>query len=248
MKKKFWVPVVALAMATALLVSLSVFVSAGRQAVWGHTEGLIGEEILERLYALNAADFKEDVDEALQNGQGSEWLVCWIGAASKRVSDYSDDELLQRIVENQADAFMGQLWVDLYGIKYPDRDHNDPRLLALLQDPEVSPGLKISILVSVGFESEEEISVLKDLCQDPDAALQFNAMNRLYKVDEQAALAMAQQATRGNDRSGGNKMQGSIAKNCRNRRNPCGKRRADCPLQGAFVFGNRSAGKGFHCV
>ena len=49
MKKGRWYPAVGLAVATALLVSASALVSADRQVVWGHTEGLTQEEILEKL-------------------------------------------------------------------------------------------------------------------------------------------------------------------------------------------------------
>ena len=201
MKKGRWYPAVGLAVATALLVSASALVSADRQVVWGHTEGLTQEEILEKLYALSPADFKADVDEALEEtaetGQADKDLICWIGAVSKRIGDYTEEELVQRIVENQSSLELCQLWIDYYGMRYPDRDHNDPRLLALLQDEGFSPGLKCSLISTLGFEKEKELDILRELCEAEDSALRFNAKNRLSQIDRGIAVEEAEQTLEG---------------------------------------------------
>ncbi len=201
MKKGRWYPAVGLAVATALLVSASALVSADRQVVWGHTEGLTQEEILEKLYALSPADFKADVDEALEEtaetGQADKDLICWIGAVSKRIGDYTEEELVQRIVENQSSLELCQLWINYYGVRYPDRDHNDPRLLALLQDEGFSPGLKCSLISTLGFEKEKELDILRELCEAEDSALRFNAKSRLSQVDRGIAVEEAEQTLEG---------------------------------------------------
>ena len=73
MKRNMLISVAGLALATALLVSASVWVSADRQVVWGHTEGITQDEIMEKLHQLTTADFLKDFDQAMediQNGKG----------------------------------------------------------------------------------------------------------------------------------------------------------------------------------
>lgn len=198
MKRNMLIPVAGLALATALLVSASVWVSADRQVVWGHTEGITQDEIMEKLHQLTTADFLKDFDQAMediQNGKGDPDLgVCWGQVCIERASEFSDDEIINRIEEGMDDAYLRQWWVEMFYQKYPQEDHNHPRLLKLLQDEHVDPSFKTSLIHFVGFRTPEEMEVLRMLTQDADKNLRFRAMNRLNEIDQKSAVDMAKKA------------------------------------------------------
>lgn len=60
MKRNRFIPVAGLAIATALLVSTSVWIFENRPTIWGHTEGITQDEIMEKLHQLTTADFLKD--------------------------------------------------------------------------------------------------------------------------------------------------------------------------------------------
>lgn len=89
-------------------------------------------------------------------------------------------------------------------------DHNDPRLLAWLQDPQNSPGVKASLLYTIGFQTEEEISVLQELTKDADEGLRLNAMRRLERIRPADALDEAWQIVENYQNGGDNRIHGAI--------------------------------------
>lgn len=165
MKNK-WKIFLATALAVAALVGVSVFIAADRREVWGHTDGLTDEEILQQLADLETEDFKRDVEKALAEGENSEISRLWIHTLFQRVDEYTDDELIENFLASSQDSLVPHIWMELYAEKYPDMDHNDPRFLAWLQDPQNGSGFKAALLFSVGFQTEEEISVLQELTKD----------------------------------------------------------------------------------
>ena len=69
MKRNMLISVAGLALATVLLVSASVWVFENRPTIWGHTEGMTQEEIMEKLHQLTIAEFLKDFDQAMDDIQ-----------------------------------------------------------------------------------------------------------------------------------------------------------------------------------
>ena len=156
MKNK-WKIFLATALAVAALVGVSVFIAADRREVWGHTDGLTDEEILQQLAELRTEDFKLDVDKALSEGENSEISNLWIHTLFQRIDEYTDNEIIENFLASPEESLVPYVWMELYRERYPEMDHNDPRLLSWLQDPQNSSGVKAALLFSVGFQTEEEI-------------------------------------------------------------------------------------------
>ena len=209
MKNK-WKIFLATALAVAALVGVSVFIAADRREVWGHTDGLTDEEILQQLADLETEDFKRDVEKALAEGENSEISRLWIHTLFQRVDEYTDDELIENFLASYQDSLVPHIWMELYAEKYPDMDHNDPRFLAWLQDPQNGSGFKAALLFSVGFQTEEEISVLQELTKDADEGLRLNAMRRLELVRPADALDEAWQIIENYQNGGDNRIHGAI--------------------------------------
>ncbi len=186
MKRNRFILATGLTIATVLLVSASVWVFENRPTIWGHTEGMTQEEIMEKLHQLTTADFLKDFDQAMediQNGKGDPDLgVCWGQVCIERASEFSDDEIINRIEEAMDDAYLRQWWAEMFYQKYPQGDHNHPRLLKLLQDENVDPSFKSVLIYFVGFRTPEEIEVLRMLAQDADQQLSTRATNRLNEI------------------------------------------------------------------
>ena len=209
MKNK-WKILLATALAAAALVGVSVFVSADRREVWGHTDGLTDEEILQQLAELETGDFKRDVEKMLAEGENEEVSRLWIHTLFQRLDEYTDDEIIENFLASPEDSLIPYIWMELYENKHPEKDHNDSRFLSWLQDPQNSPGVKASLLFSVGFQTEEEISVLKELTQDADEGLRLNAMRRLELVKPADALDEAWQIIENYQNGGDNRIHGAI--------------------------------------
>lgn len=213
MKNKVWRPILALAMATALLLSLCVFVSADRQMIWGHTDGLSGEDVMQKLHQLPIDDFLHEFDvvlSAAENGEGNDLSICWLQVCIDRAGEISDNEIIDRVYDNLDDVYGREWWAEIYSEKYPDGGHNDPRFLALLADPATDPAFKRSLLVELDFNTQEEIDTLYALTQDADADLRFSAINRLYRIDQAAAVDLAEAIMQGKPRSAEDLTQGAI--------------------------------------
>ena len=114
MKRNRFIPTAGLAIATVLLVSASVWVFENRPTIWGHTEGMTQEEIMEKLHQLTIADFLKDFDQAMediQNGKGDPDLgVCWGQVCIERASEFSDDEIISRIYETMDDVYLRDVY------------------------------------------------------------------------------------------------------------------------------------------
>ena len=186
MKRNRFIPAAGLTIATVLLVSASVWVFENRPTIWGHTEGMTQEEIMEKLHQLTIAEFLKDFDQAMddiQKGKGDPELgICWAQVCIERASEFSDDEIINRIEEAMDDAYLRQWWVEMFYQKYPQEDHNHPRLLKLLQDENVDPSFKSVLIDFVGFRTPEEIEVLRMLAQNADQQLSTRATNRLNEI------------------------------------------------------------------
>ena len=103
MKRNRFILATGLTIATVLLVSASVWVFENRPTIWGHTEGMTQEEIMEKLHQLTIAEFLKDFDQAMddiQKGKGDPELgICWAQVCIERASEFSDDEIINRIEE-----------------------------------------------------------------------------------------------------------------------------------------------------
>lgn len=197
-------------LAAAALIGVSAFLSADRREVWGHTDGLTDEEILQQLEELETKDFKLDVEKALAEGENSEISRLWIHTLFQRVDEYTDDEIIENFLASPKGSLIPYIWMELYESRYPDMDHNDPRLLAWLQDPQNSSGVKASLLYTIGFQTEEEISVLQELTKDADEGLRLNAMRRLELAKPAGALDEAWQIVENYQNGGDNRIHGAI--------------------------------------
>lgn len=67
MKQNRFIPAAGLAIATILLVSTNVWIFENRPTIWGHTEGMIQEDIMEKLHQLTIAEFLKDFDQAMDD-------------------------------------------------------------------------------------------------------------------------------------------------------------------------------------
>ena len=186
MKRNMLISVAGLALATVLLVSASVWVFENRPTIWGHTEGMTQEEIMEKLHQLTIAEFLKDFDQAMddiQKGKGDPELgICWAQVCIDRASELSNDEIISRIYETMDDVYFRQWWAEMFYQKYPQGDYNHPRLLKLLQDENVDPSFKSVLIDFVGFRTPEEIEVLRMLAQNADQQLSTRATNRLNEI------------------------------------------------------------------
>lgn len=195
MKRNRFIPAAGLTIATVLLVSVSVWAFENRPTIWGHTEGMTQEEIMENLHQLTIAEFLKDFDQAMddiQKGKGDPELgICWAQVCIDRASELSNDEIISRIYETMDDVYLRQWWAEMFYQKYPQGDYNHPRLLKLLRDEHVDPSFKTSLINFVGFRTPEEMEVLRMLTQDADKNLRFRAMNRLNEIDQKTAVDMA---------------------------------------------------------
>lgn len=186
MKRNRFIPAAGLAIATILLVSTNVWIFENRPTIWGHTEGMTQEDIMEKLHQLTIAEFLKDFDQAMediQKGKGDPELgICWAQVCSDRASELSNDEIISRIYETMDDVYLRQWWAEMFYQKYPQGDYNHPRLLKLLQDENVDPSFKSVLIYFVGFRTPKEMKVLRMLAQDADQQLSTRATNLLNEI------------------------------------------------------------------
>ncbi len=208
MKNK-WRIFCASVLAATALASASTFLSADRREVLGHVDGLTDEEILQQLMELDSKNFKQEIERSFVNPD-PEHAGCWGEALFKRANDYSDEELIEKIVSSKNTDELRYVWIEVYGKKHSEKDHNDPRLLSFLQDTEQSPNLRSSLMLYVRLETEEELAILQQLTQDQDEGLRFNAINLLNQISPNTAANEAWEIIERYQSGGDNRIQGAV--------------------------------------
>lgn len=209
MKNK-WKILLATALAVAALFGVSVFVSAERQTILGHTEGMTGEEILQQLMEMDVKSFKQEIELSFVNPD-PDYAACWGEALFRRTNDYSDEELIEKILSSE-EPLPGyrELWVEVYSKNHPDGKFSDPRLLELLLNEKESPNLRCNLMGRMNFQSEEELSILQQLTQDSDEGLRFNAINILNRMQPKKAADEAWEIIENYQNNGDNRIQGAV--------------------------------------
>ena len=153
-------------------------------------------------YAGNGGDLQyqttpeliEEFKEKAQEGNYSdETLIPYIGEIVDRSSDFSDDELIAIIANNNEDTNYRRGFLEVYLSKH-DFSIEDDRFLNLLQDLDFDNNMKTLIIACMSDELlnvPEAEDVLIALVESKSETLAYHAIKSLALIDNQAAIQIA---------------------------------------------------------
>ena len=166
----------------AMLMCVSLSVSA-----LADSGGNLQDETTPKLLA----EFKE---KAQEGNYSDEVLIPYIGEIADRSSEFSDDELIAIISNNDETANYRRGILETYLSKY-DFSIEDERFLNLLQDLEFDKNMKTLIIACLSDEllsSPETKDVLTALVNSESETLAYHAIKALAVIDNQGAIQIAQ--------------------------------------------------------
>ena len=111
---------------------------------------------------------------------------------SKRINEYSENELCSIISDENNDSFFRITLIQLYSRMFASKTvAGNQSLRTLLLDDKTNSEIKQNIVIGIENMNQEAVELLEELSYSSDDLLAFQAIKKLNKIDHDKAVVLA---------------------------------------------------------